>query len=194
MIAQIAALITAYRYWAILPFALFEAPLMSIIIGFFVATKQLNLFLSFGIVVGGDFLGDTALYIVGRWGRPVFEKVGFRLRLNSTQLTNILCYFVQCARRAIIISKLIHGVGFTGLIVAGSAKVPYSRFAVTCVAVTIIQSAVLVTIGILSGRAYQSFAYYLGYFNVAVTALLLLIFFVLYRSFVKKMITIDTKS
>jgi len=194
MIAQVTALITAYKYWAILPFALFEAPLMSVIVGFFVATKQLNLFLSFGIIVGGDFLGDTTLYILGRWCRPLLERVGLRLRLSSTQLANILCYFGQRARRAIIISKLTHGAGFTGLIVAGSAKVRYSRFAVTCVTVTIIQSAVLVAIGVLSGRAYQSFAYYLGYFNVAVTAVLLLIIFVLYRSIVKKVITVDTNS
>ena len=51
MLAEITALIMAYKYWAILPFALFEAPLMSIVIGFFAAAGQLDLFLAFGIVV-----------------------------------------------------------------------------------------------------------------------------------------------
>ena len=97
-----------------------------------------------------------------------------------------LDYFGRRDRRAIVISKLVHGVGFTGLIVAGSIKVPYSRFAITCVAVTIFQSAVLALIGMLSGRAYQTFAHYLGYFNFLATAGLLLIIFVFYRSVLRK--------
>src|ERR1700676_3412248 len=147
MLAEITAVITAYKYWAIFPFALFEAPLMSIVIGFFAATGQLSLPLSFGIVVAGDFVGDTALYILGRWGRPLFEKVGLRLNLSPRNVQNFLGHFARRARRAIVISKLIHGAGFTGLVVAGSIKVPYRRFALTCLAVTIVQSAVLVAHG-----------------------------------------------
>ena len=193
MVAEITALITAYKYWAIVPFALFEAPLMSIIIGFFAATGQLNLFLAFGIVVLGDFIGDTALYIVGRWGRPVFEKVGLHLNLSSEHVEFVLEHFDRRARRAIIISKLIHGVGFTGLIVAGSIKVPYRRFAATCIIVTISQSAVLAAIGMFSGRAYKAFAYYLGYFDIIATVALLLIIFILYRSLLMKISRKDAK-
>ena len=183
----------AYKYWAIVPFALFEAPLMSIIIGFFAATGHLNLFLAFGIVVLGDFIGDTALYIVGRWGRPMFEKVGLHLNLSSEHVQFVLEHFERRDRRAIIISKLIHGVGFTGLIVAGSIKVPYRRFAATCIIVTISQSAVLAAIGMFSGRAYKAFAYYLGYFDIIATAALLLIIFILYRSLLMKISRKDAK-
>ena len=193
MVAEITALITAYKYWAIVPFALFEAPLMSIIIGFFAATGQLNLFLAFGIVVLGDFIGDTALYIVGRWGRPVFEKVGLHLNLSSEHVQFVLEHFERRDRRAIIISKLIHGIGFTGLIVAGSIKVPYRRFAATCIIVTISQSAVLAAIGMFSGRAYKAFAYYLGYLDIIATAALLLIIFILYRSLLMKISRKDAK-
>ena len=193
MVAEITALVTAYKYWAIVPFALFEAPLMSIIIGFFAATGQLNLFLAFGIVVLGDFVGDTALYIVGRWGRPLFEKVGLHLNLSSEHMQSVLEHFERRDRRAIIISKLIHGVGFTGLIVAGSIKVPYRHFAATCIIVTISQSAVLAAIGMFSGRAYKAFAYYLGYFDIIATAALLLIIFILYRSLLMKISRKDAK-
>ncbi|HWY63482.1 MAG TPA: hypothetical protein VNW15_16405 [Rhizomicrobium sp.] len=186
MLAEITRLIAAYKYWAILPFALFEAPLMSIVIGFFAATGQLSLPLSFGIVVGGDFVGDTALYVLGRWGRPLFGKIGWRLNLSPRRVQTVLEYFGLRARRAIVISKLVHGAGFTGLVVAGSIKVPYRRFAFTCLAVTLAQSALLVAVGMLSGRAYESFADYLGYFNIVATAILLLIIFVFYRSLLKR--------
>ena len=186
MLAEINALVTAYRYWAILPFALFEAPLMSLVIGFFAVTGFLNLYLSFGIVVLGDFIGDNALYVFGRWGGPWFSKVGVKLKLSSDPVKKALAYFGKRDRRAIVISKLVHGVGFTGLIVAGSVKVPYRRFAITCLVVTILQSAVLTAIGMASGRAYQSFAKYLDYFNWIAAALLLLGVFFAYRSLIGK--------
>jgi membrane protein DedA with SNARE-associated domain len=108
------------------------------------------------------------------------DKVGLHLNLSAVQVQGALDYFGRNDRRAIVISKLVHGVGFTGLLVAGSARVPYHRFAITCVAVTISQSAVLVAVGMLSGRAYLSFARYLGYFNVVAMAAFLLVIIVLY--------------
>jgi membrane protein DedA with SNARE-associated domain len=194
MVAEITALIMAYKYWAIVPFALFEAPLMSLIIGFFAVTGQLNIFLAFGIVVMGDFAGDNALYILGRWGRPWFEKIGLGLNLSREHTRAVLAHFEQRDRRAIVISKLVHGIGFTGLVVAGSLKVPYRRFAVTCIIVTICQSAVLAAIGMASGGAYKAFAYYLGYFNIVATAILLLLLFVGYRSLLKKIGQSQAKS
>jgi len=181
MLAEITALIIAYKYWAIVPIALFEAPLLSIVVGFFAMTGQLGLVPAFGIIVMGDFFGDTVLYVLGRWGRPILERVGLHLKISAMQVEAGLAYFGRNDRRAIIISKLIHGVGFTGLIVAGSARVPYRRFAFTCVAVTISQSAVLVAVGMLSGKAYQTFAHYLGYFNVVATIVFLAVIIALYR-------------
>ena len=137
MLAEITALTMAYKYWAIVPFALFEAPLLSIVVGFFAMTGQLSLFLAFGIIVMGDFVGDTVLYVLGRWGRPILDKVGLHLKISATKMQAALGYFGRNDRRAIVISKLLHGVGFTGLLVAGSARVPYHRFATTCLAVTI---------------------------------------------------------
>jgi membrane protein DedA with SNARE-associated domain len=186
VLAEITTLILAYRYLAILLFALFEAPLMSIVIGFFVATGHLSLFLAFGFVILGDFIGDTALYILGRCFRPVFERFGRRLNLSPARVRKVLEYFGRRDRRAIVISKLVHGVGFTGLIGAGSAGVPYRRFIVTCVIVTIAQSAVLVAIGMISGRAYQSFAHFLGYLDVVVAGVFLIAIFILYRTLIEK--------
>lgn len=191
MLAEIAALILAHRYWAILPFALFEAPLMSIVIGFFAATGGLNLLWAFGIVVLGDSVGDTALYIFGRWCRPLFERLGLHLNLAPGRVQKVVEYFGRRDRRAIVISKLVHGVGFTGLIVAGSVRVPFGRFIVTCFIVTVLQSAVLVAVGMLSGKAYESVADYLGYFDALAAAVLVLTVFVLYKALTK---TVDENS
>jgi membrane-associated protein len=183
---EIIKLVLAYRYLAIFPFALFEAPLMSIVIGFFAATGQLNVYLAFGIVVLGDSIGDTALYVFGRYFRGLFERVGLRMNLSPVRVKKVLDYFGKRDRRAIVISKLVHGVGFTGLIVAGSIRVPFRRFILTCVIVTVSQSAVLAAIGLLSGVAYQSFAHWLGYLDFVVAAVFVLGLFFLYRTVIAK--------
>jgi membrane protein DedA with SNARE-associated domain len=194
VLAEIIALIVAYRYLAIFPIALFEAPLMSVVIGFFAATGDLNLFLAFGIVILGDFVGDTVLYVVGRWYRHLFLKVGPRLNLSPERVGKVLEYFGRHDRRAIVISKLVHGVGFTGLITAGSLRIPYRRFIVTCLAVSISQSAVLAALGMLSGGAYKAFAQMLGYFDIAVAAIILLGAFFLYRTLIAKIGDQDVKN
>ena len=87
----------------------------------------------------------------------------------------------------------MHGIGFTGLIAAGSLHMPFRRFIVTCMIVTISQSAVLTVIGTLSGRAYQSFANMLGYLDFLVAAVFLLVLFILYRTLIAKIAERDGK-
>jgi membrane protein DedA with SNARE-associated domain len=173
--------------------ALFEAPLMSIVIGFFVATGHLNLYLAFGVVVLGDFIGDSALYVFGRWFRALFARLGLRLNLSPVRVRRVLEYFGKHDRRAIVISKLVHGIGFTGLIAAGGLRIPFGRFIVTCVIVAACQSAVLAAAGMLSGRAYQSIANVLGYLDVVVAAVFLLALFFLYRALIEKITDRDAK-
>ncbi len=184
MIAEVSALILAYRYWAILAISLFEAPLMSIIIGFFVATGDVDLYYAFALVVLGDFIGDTFLWVVGRRFRPLFERLGLKLNLSRARARKVIEYLGSRDRRAVVIAKLVHGIGFTGLIAAGSVRMPFVRFILTCVTVTVCQSAVLAGVGVLSGRAYQSYASLLGYVDAAVAAVALLALFLLYRRLV----------
>ncbi|HVO01449.1 MAG TPA: VTT domain-containing protein [Candidatus Cybelea sp.] len=186
MIAQIADLIATYKYYVILPIALFEAPLMSIVIGFFAASREINLGLAFAIVALGDLIGDTVLYVFGRWCSGWFGRIGPRMKLSPERVREVLEYFGQRDLRAIAISKLVHGVGFTGLIVAGSIRVPYRRFIITCVLVSLAQSVVLVAIGMLSGQAYQSVAHWLGNLDIVIAAVFLIGLFFLYRALIDK--------
>jgi membrane protein DedA with SNARE-associated domain len=186
MLSEFADLVSTYRYWAIFPIALFEAPVMSIVIGFFAAAGYLNIFWAFGIVLAGDFIGDTVLYAAGRWWRDFFGRIGLRLNLPPDRQRRVLDYFARRDRHAIVISKLVHGVGFTGLITAGSLRVPFFRFITTCIVVSASQSVVLAAIGMLSGEAYRSFARAMGYVDIAITVLFLGFLFFLYRRITAK--------
>lgn len=76
-------------------------------------------------------------------------------------------------------SKVFHGIGISGLITAGSLKIPYSKYFFTCFYVSLIQSAVLVIIGFLFGGAYVQIGRYFDYFAATMTIVALIIIAIL---------------
>ena len=71
-------------------------------------------------------------------------------------------------------SKLIHGIGFVGLVAAGASHVPYKRYFQTCALISCIQSLVMLLIGIFFGHAYTIIGKYLNYYAAFVSIIFLL--------------------
>ena len=63
---QIVVLVDQYKYLILLPFAVFEGPIATVIGGFLASIGVLNFFWVFVISVLGDFLGDSAWWAIGR--------------------------------------------------------------------------------------------------------------------------------
>lgn len=150
--------------------AIIEGPFLAIIAGFLISLKLLNFFIVFLIVVLGDIIGDGMMYILGRWGgKPLINKIGPFLGITDQKLAEAKAYFTHRHTRAVALSKVIHGVGFVGLITAGILKMPYRRFAVTCLLVSMTQVALMLLIGIVFGHAYVLLSKYLNYYATAVS-------------------------
>ena len=62
----------AYRYVILLPIAIIEGPIISVIAGFLVSIHAMEFWIVFGILVLGDVIGDMLLYGVCRWGGGSF--------------------------------------------------------------------------------------------------------------------------
>jgi membrane protein DedA with SNARE-associated domain len=182
MTEQLLALLSTYKYVVLFPLSLVEAPLMSILGGFLVALGSMDIFAAYVIIIVGDFVGDGVLYVAGWWGAPFLDRLRRRLGVTDEKMVRVILYFQESYGKAIVTSKLVHGVGFTGLIVAGSLKVPFWRYALVCVLVTCSQSAVLMAAGVLSGGAYLQVARYFGYGGgLASLAVLVAIAVIVYR-------------
>ena len=182
MTEHLLTLLLTYKYVLLFPLSLVEAPLMSILGGFLVALGQIDIFLAYAIIIFGDFVGDGFLYVTGLWGAPFLNRFRMRLGVTDEKMARVRLYFQESYGKAIVTAKLVHGVGFTGLIVAGSLRVPFWRYARVCVLVTCTQSAVLMAAGVLSGGAYLTVARYFGYGGgLASLAVLIAIAVVVYR-------------
>jgi membrane protein DedA with SNARE-associated domain len=185
---KIFALLLAYRYPILIPFSILEGPITTVIGGFFVSTGFMNPFVVYGIVVLSDIAGDALLYFIGYRGGGFLLRHGAHFGVTEAKMEGAKDYFKENHRKAIIFSKLFHGIGFTGLIAAGSLKVPYKRYFRTCVLVSIIQSACFLILGIFFGGAYVQISKYLNYFAalISVVALVIIIVVVYKYTDIKK--------
>ncbi len=175
------SLILVYKYYILLPLAIFEGPLLAIISGFLISTGFLSLIPVYFIVVLGDALGDSFLYALGRWGRKtILNRFGKFFNVTPEKVKQAEEYFSSNQKKALVISKIIHGIGIGGLIAAGSLQISYWKFVKTCFVVSIIQSAVIITLGVLFGGAYIRLAEYLNYYSAGtiVMALAAILFFI----------------
>ena len=180
---QTIALLLAYKYYILLPLSIVEGPIITVIAGFLASTHLINPFAVYGVVILGDLIGDTLLYSLGRWSGGGVQKYGKFLGVTAERLAYAKDYFANHHRRAVITSKLVHGIGVSGLVTAGVLRIPYMRYMRTCFFISLAQSIIFLFIGLLFGHAYMQIGHYLDYFaaGISTVALMVIIGGIAYR-------------
>ena len=166
-------LLLTYKYIILIPLAIIEGPIVTVVCGFLVTLKFFNPFVVYVVMVLGDIVGDGGIYYIGYSGKRFLKY----FRVTDEKLEKAKTYFQNNHKKAIIMSKLIHGIGFTGLVAAGAIHVPYKKYFKTCALISVIQSFVMLMLGILFGHAYVVIGKYLNYYAaiVSVAALIFLV-------------------
>jgi len=173
-------LLLTYKYLILIPLSIIEGPIVAVVCGFLVTLNILNLLLVYVILVIGDVVGDGIIYYLGYSGKRFLKY----FKVTEEKLEKAKTYFHENHKKAIITSKLVHGIGFTGLLAAGASHVPYKRYFKTCTLISIVQSAVMLTIGILFGHAYVQIGKYLDYYAAGISVLVLVvILFIIIRKY-----------
>jgi len=162
-------LLLTYKYLILIPLAAIEGPIVTVAAGFLVTMDIFNPFLVYVVMVIGDIVGDAVIYYIGYSGKKL---LGF-FKISEEKLEKAKVYFRDNHKKAMITSKLLHGIGFAGLIAAGASHVPYRRYFMTCALISVIQSLIMLVIGMLFGNAYVIIGKYLNYY-VAVASLIIL--------------------
>jgi membrane protein DedA with SNARE-associated domain len=139
----------------------------------------------YAIAIAGDLVGDTIAYSIGRFGgiHLLKTRVGRFMGVTPEKLEEAKEKFQKHHHKTIILSKIIHGFGVTGLTAAGVLKISYLKYIATCVSISIIQSAVFLIIGILFGSAYHTLGQYIDYFAATtITIGFCVVIYLIYRS------------
>lgn len=176
---ELIVLLETYKYAILFPLAIIEGPLLAILAGFLVSIGYLNIYATFALVVFGDIIGDTLQYGLGRFGSGLLHRQGHRIGISPEKLESAKTYFKEHHVRSVALSKLVHGIGFIGLIAAGSMRVRYRSFMLTAFVISLGQSAALLALGLFFGYAYAELAHYLNVFAASISLFAVFVFIVL---------------
>jgi membrane-associated protein len=146
------SLLEAHPYLWLFPLAVIEGPLVAMVAGSMVSLGLVSWPLAYPLVVGADLLGDTAFYLLGRFGhRPQVRRALGRLGVKRSSLDALEAVFLKRGARVLVGGKLTHFAGAPVLAAAGLARVGYGRFLFWNLVATIPKSAALMAAGYLFG-------------------------------------------
>jgi membrane-associated protein len=146
------SLLEAHPYLWLFPLAVVEGPLVAMVAGSMVSLGLVSWPLAYPLVVAADLLGDTAFYLLGRFGhRPQVRRALGRLGVKRSSLDALEAVFRKRGARVLVGGKLTHFAGAPVLAAAGLARVGYGRFLLWNLVATIPKSAALMAAGYLFG-------------------------------------------
>jgi membrane-associated protein len=146
------SLLEAHPYLWLFPLAVVEGPLVAMVAGSMVSLGLVSWPLAYPLVVAADLLGDTAFYLLGRFGHRLWVRRALgRLGVKRSSLDGLEAVFRKRGARVLVGGKLTHFAGAPVLAAAGLAGVGYGRFLLWNLAATVPKSATLMAAGYLFG-------------------------------------------
>jgi membrane-associated protein len=139
-----------YRYVILLPIAIVEGPIITIICGFLCAQGQLSWWIVYLIVMLGDLIGDVLWYYLGyRFGYDFVKKWGGRFGLTEKKITEVKEKFHEHKNSILFLSKITNGLGLALVVLftAGLSKIPFKRYMLINVSGQLIWSGILLVTG-----------------------------------------------
>jgi membrane protein DedA with SNARE-associated domain len=164
--------VLTYRYAVLLPIAVAEGPIISVIAGFLVSIHVMEFWIAFGILVLGDMLGDMLLYGVGRWGRnSLVLRWGPKFGATPERMEKFEKLFKNNAKKTLLFGKWGHAFGFPILVSAGVVKESFYEFLWVNTASTIPKTLFFLAVGFYFGAAYSVIDKYFTYAVIAIMAI-----------------------
>ncbi len=152
----IIAFILHYRYLVILPVAILEGPIITVIAAFLAAQGYFNIFIVYIIVVIGDLAGDLMYYGIGRFGHTIAKsKIGQKLGVKDHHLDKVSSHYQEHSGKTLLFGKLTHSMGMVVLTTAGVARMPIWKFLWYNLIGTLPKSLLFTLLGYYVGYAFQ---------------------------------------
>ena len=188
-------LLLQYKYFVLLPLAMFQGSISSLISGFLIYQDLLNWAVAFIVILLGDFIPDTFFYCLGYFGRETkFVKkyvMDNKLFFHHHKVVNKL--WAEHAKKTMTLGKLSYGFAIPFLITAGMVRLPYKKFISYAMTVSFFHYGTILLIGYLLGSSYAAAGFYVNFLHYGLTILsltLLVIYFFAIRYARRKVISL----
>lgn len=157
------------------PLSVLEGPIVTVIAGYLASLGLLSVSGALVVVVLGDLVGDTLLYLAGRKGvKRIPPGWRSRLGLKPERVAALSAHFDIHGGRTLIIGKITHSAGAAILVAAGVARMPYATFLTWNLLATLPKSAAFLALGYGLGAAYAQIDTWIMRASVLLLVLLVL--------------------
>jgi membrane protein DedA with SNARE-associated domain len=122
--------------------------------GFLVAQKTLNLYLTLAVLYAGLITSDLVIYYIGRhYGRKVVDHKWFGMLVSKERLYWVESHFKRRGAWVILIGRQVFGIRSQIILLSGVMRVKLSRFLAADAAAALITIGIMVTAGLVGGKA-----------------------------------------
>ncbi len=149
------AFLIAHGSALILPLAVVEGPVVTILTGFLAAQGYFDWRLALCLLVCGDVIGDVIYYGIGRAGMMPFGFLGRRAGFGPVVTPELKRGLTDHAAKMLVIGKWTHTIGCVVLIGSGMLRLPLPGFILINLLATVPKSAVLFGIGYFADDDYS---------------------------------------
>jgi membrane-associated protein len=138
----------------ILPLAVIEGPIVTIVTGFLAAQGFFTWYWVLPLLMCGDLLGDVVYYAIGRAGITPLGCIGRFVGVRGALTPAFQRDLARNATKMLLIGKWTHTIGGVVLVGSGMLRLPLARFIVVNLLATVPKSAVLFGCGYFAGDHY----------------------------------------
>ncbi|HVW67034.1 MAG TPA: hypothetical protein VHA78_04890 [Candidatus Peribacteraceae bacterium] len=171
-------IIIAYKYWMFVPLALMVGgPMVALLSGLLTSLGYLDILPTYGMLLLCDLIPDTIYYSLGRHTnlKSFLGKFGKRIGINEKSFLKMEGLWKTHTFKAMLFSKWAYGFSMPLLMSAGLSHLPFRRYVVYTLSITMVQYVVLFVIGFYFGSSYKVLVHSIQYMEYIIAGALLLI-------------------
>ena len=150
-IAALTIFLAKYGLLLLLPLAVVEGPLISVLAGALAANGVIAWYGALPLLILGDLIGDLLYYAIGRLSDSRLHHFAVRLGIPVHRAEAFTARVAARSTYMLLIGKWTHAIGALVLIAAGAARVGLARFMVVNLLATVPKSALLFFAGSYAG-------------------------------------------
>jgi membrane protein DedA with SNARE-associated domain len=164
-------LIQSHGLWLLVPFAIIEGPIVTVIAAYLAHLGYLNVWAVYAVCLISDLVGDAMYYGIGRLG-PRFLPAAWLDRIGLSQARQIALsgHFTAKGGRTLLIGKWTHSTGLPIMLASGLARMNFAVYMWYNLLGSVPKTALFVLLGYFIGAAYASIDTYIARISLVLLA------------------------
>lgn len=166
--ANILAFLQVHGYSVLFLIIMLEGSIITYVAGFAASSGIFNVWFLLILAPIANTIADSVYFLIGRFGKGTSVYRFFLNRIGPEKVARIEHYLYHNLGKTLLVIKFTPPLPVPGLILSGTAKVPFRKFVFYSFLLSAVYSSILITLGFYSGVAFSTVSGYLKYVEIAI--------------------------